>query len=63
MREIELSPLELDPRSGLFREPPRAKEQRQSGYEEEFDQRTILYDLFWSADGREPSAWDRRSPI
>jgi hypothetical protein len=53
MREIELSPLELDPRSGLFREPPRAKEQRPSGYEEEFDQRTILYDLFWSADGRD----------
>ncbi len=53
MREIELSPLDLDPRSGLCRTPPRLKEQRQIGYEEEFDALTVLYDLFRSADGRD----------
>jgi hypothetical protein len=51
MIAIELSPLELDPLCGLSRSPPRLKEFRQPGYEEEFDRETIFYDLFWSADG------------
>jgi hypothetical protein len=51
MVAIELSPLELDPRSGLSRIPPRLAELRQPSYDEEFDRDTILYDLFRSSDG------------
>jgi hypothetical protein len=50
--EIELSPLELDPLSGLSRHPPRPEHLRQPGYDQHFDATTILYDIFWSADGR-----------
>ncbi len=51
MIAIELSPLELDPRSGLSRIPPRLEDSRQPSYDEEFDRETILYDLFRSPDG------------
>ena len=51
MIAIELSPLELDPRSRLSRIPPRLDDLRKPSYDEEFDRETILYDLFRSADG------------
>jgi hypothetical protein len=50
MITIKLSGLELDPRSGLSRSPPRLEDLRQPSYDEEFDRETILYDLFHSAD-------------
>jgi hypothetical protein len=51
MFEVGLSPLELDPQSGLSRSVPRPQHLRQPGYEQEFDASTILYDLFWSPGG------------
>ena len=51
MFEVGLSPLELDPQSGLSRAVPRPRHLRQPGYEQEFDASTILYDLFWSPGG------------
>ena len=53
MFEVGLSPLELDPQSGLSRTVPRPRHLRQPGYEQEFDASTILYDLFWSPGGRD----------
>jgi hypothetical protein len=53
MTRIELSSLELDSRSGLSRVSPRPEHLRQPGYEEQFDRYTILYDLFWSPNGRD----------
>jgi hypothetical protein len=48
---IALSSLELSPGSGLARQPPRRPDQRQHGYDREFDSRTIFYDAFRSCDG------------
>jgi hypothetical protein len=53
MFEVRLSPLELDEESGLSRAAPRPEHLRQPSYDQEFDDRTIFYDLFWSPDGRQ----------
>jgi hypothetical protein len=53
MTRVELSSLELDSRCGLSRVPPRPEHLRQPGYEEKFDRHTILYDLFYSPNGRD----------
>ncbi len=51
MKLIELSPLELDPRHSVRREMPRPPDLRAADYEEKFDDLTIFYDCFRSADG------------
>src|SRR5215475_10704375 len=52
MMRIELSQLELDPSAPLRRQMPRSLEQRQPGYESEFDFLTVFYDCFASVDNR-----------
>ncbi len=52
MVRVELSRLDLDPRSGLSRPPPRPPELREADYDEKFDHHTVLYDVFHAADGR-----------
>ena len=41
-----LSPIRLDPDSGLRRESPRAPEFRQPDFDERFDSETLFYDVF-----------------
>jgi hypothetical protein len=49
---IRLSPLQLDPKKTLRREPPRPKHLRSPGYDERFDGLTIFYDCFQLNGGR-----------
>ena len=50
MNSIDLSPLELDPRSSVRRAMPRPPHLRQPDYEEKFDALTVFYDCFKSVD-------------
>jgi hypothetical protein len=43
---FDLSPIRLDPSSGLRRESPRAPEFRQPDFDERFDSETLFYDVF-----------------
>ena len=47
-----LSPLELNPQNPLRRESPRPQYLRGPGYQEQFDDLTVFYDCFRTADGR-----------
>jgi hypothetical protein len=47
-----LSPLELDPASGVTRTPPRPPHLREPDYDEHFDHTTVLYDAFRSVNDR-----------
>lgn len=51
MKDIALSPLELNPEANVRRTAPRAPELRPPNYEAEFDSLTVFYDCFVSADG------------
>jgi hypothetical protein len=46
------SPLTLAENSQILRDPPRAPEKRQDGYEEQFDFHTLFYDAFLWKEGR-----------
>ncbi len=50
--DIVLSPLGLNPQNPLRRESPRPEYLRGPGYQEQFDDLTVFYDCFRTADGR-----------
>lgn len=51
-RSIALSPLELNPSNSLRREPRTPPHRRSQNYEQQYDDLTVFYDCFYSADGQ-----------